>query len=103
MGPPCLLPYLNSSVMLDNYLQQTTSADVSFQIFLGALRVNDNGLLGGTFVFGTRVVKLVSACFLFFLFLTDFIQMQASKPFIQMKKFGPLGIDFLSEPCNTFY
>ena len=33
---------LNSSVMLGNYLQQTTSADVIFQMrfFLGALRVN---------------------------------------------------------------
>ena len=27
VGPPCLLLYLNSSVMLGNYLQQTTSAD----------------------------------------------------------------------------
>ena len=32
LGPLCLLPYLNSSVMLDNYLQQTTSADVIFQM-----------------------------------------------------------------------
>ena len=42
LGPPCLLLYLNSSVMLGNYLQQTTSADVIFQMhfFLGALRVN---------------------------------------------------------------
>ena len=32
---------LNSSVMLGNYLQQTTSADDIFRcIFLGALRVN---------------------------------------------------------------
>ena len=32
---------LNSSVMLPNYLQQTTSADDIFRcIFLGALRVN---------------------------------------------------------------
>ena len=33
---------LNSSVMLDNYLQQATSADVIFRciFFLGALRVN---------------------------------------------------------------
>ena len=33
---------LNSSVMLGNYLQQTTSADNIFQMhfFLGALRVN---------------------------------------------------------------
>ena len=39
---PCLLLYLKSSVMLDNYLQQTTSADVIFQMlffFLGALRI----------------------------------------------------------------
>ena len=33
---------LNSSVMLGNYLQQTTSADVIFQMhfFLGTLRAN---------------------------------------------------------------
>ena len=47
---------LNSSVMLGNYLQQTTSADDIFRcIFLGALRVNialesihspDSSLLG---------------------------------------------------------
>ena len=42
LGPPCLLLYLNSLVMLDNYLQQTTSADVIFSdaFFLGALRAN---------------------------------------------------------------
>ena len=40
MGPTCLLLYLNLSVMLGNYLQQTTTADVIFQMFffLGALR-----------------------------------------------------------------
>ena len=33
--------YLNSPIMLGNYLQQTTSADDIFRcIFLGALRVN---------------------------------------------------------------
>ena len=32
LSPPCLLLYLNSSVMLGNYLQQTTSADVIFQM-----------------------------------------------------------------------
>ena len=32
LGPPCLLLYLNESVMLGNYLQQTTSADVIFQM-----------------------------------------------------------------------
>ena len=36
MGPPCLLPF-NLSVMLGNYLQQTTFPDAFF--FLGALRV----------------------------------------------------------------
>ena len=46
LGPPCLLIYLNLSVMLDNYLQQTTSADdfsrrhFQMHFFLGALRVN---------------------------------------------------------------
>ena len=35
---------LNLSVMLGNYLQQTTSADVIFQMhfFLGALKFNSN-------------------------------------------------------------
>ena len=32
LGPPCLLLYLNKSVMLGNYLQQTTSADIIFQM-----------------------------------------------------------------------
>ena len=33
--------FLNSSVMLGNYLQQTTSADDIFRcIFIGALRIN---------------------------------------------------------------
>ena len=40
LGPHFLLVYLNSSVMLGNYLQQTTSADDIFRcIFHGALRV----------------------------------------------------------------
>ena len=34
LGPPCLLLYLNSSAMLGNYVQQTTSADVIFQMHL---------------------------------------------------------------------
>ena len=38
LDPPCLLLYLNLSVMLGNYLQQTTSADVIFQMhFFSAL------------------------------------------------------------------
>ena len=32
LGSPYLLLYLDLSVMLGNYLQQTTSADVIFQI-----------------------------------------------------------------------
>ena len=32
LGPPCLLLCLNLSVMLGNYLQQTTSADIIFQM-----------------------------------------------------------------------
>ena len=41
LGPHFLLVYLNSPVMLVNYLQQTTSADDIFRcIFLGTLRVN---------------------------------------------------------------
>ena len=43
LGSPCLLLYLDLLVMLGNYLQQTTSADVIFQMhfFLGALGVNE--------------------------------------------------------------
>ena len=41
MGPRCSILYLNSSVMLHKYLQQTTLADDMFRcFFLGALRVN---------------------------------------------------------------
>ena len=40
-GSTLFTSILNSSVMLGNYLQQTTSADDIFRcIFLGALRVN---------------------------------------------------------------
>ena len=41
LGPSCLLLYLNLSVILGNSLQQTTSADVTFQMhfFLGPLSV----------------------------------------------------------------
>ena len=41
-GSTLFASILNSSVMLDNYLQQTTSADDIFRciFFLGALRVN---------------------------------------------------------------
>ena len=40
-GPTLFAFMLNSSVMLANYLQQTTSSDDIFRcIFLGALRVN---------------------------------------------------------------
>ena len=39
LGPCCLLLYLNSSLMLGNYLQQTTSADDSWRrIFSWPLR-----------------------------------------------------------------
>ena len=40
-------PILNSSGMLGNYLQQTTSADNISQMhfFLGALRVNSEGVV----------------------------------------------------------
>ena len=40
MGPHFLLVYLNLPVMLGNYFQQTTSADIFRCIFLDALRVN---------------------------------------------------------------
>ena len=41
-GSTLFASILNTAVMLGNYLQQTTSADVIFQMhfFLGALRVN---------------------------------------------------------------
>ena len=42
-GSPLFASILNLSVMLGSYLQQTTSADIIFQMhfFLGALRVNN--------------------------------------------------------------
>ena len=41
-GSKLFASILNSSVMLGNYLQQTTSADDIFRcFFLGALRVNE--------------------------------------------------------------
>ena len=57
MGLPCLLLYLNSSVMLGNYLQQTTSADVIFQMhfFLGTLRVNFYTDLKIIFIFCNKI------------------------------------------------
>ena len=51
---------LNSSVMLGNYLQQTTSADDIFRcIFLGALRVNIV-LAQGYLQFGSGVEIYIS-------------------------------------------
>ena len=45
-GSTLFASILNSSVMLGNYLQQTTSADDIFRcIFLGTLRVNRYGCL----------------------------------------------------------
>ena len=45
-GSTLFASILNSSIMLDNYLQQTTSADDIFRFifFLGALRVNEYDL-----------------------------------------------------------
>ena len=46
-GSTLFASILNSSVMLGNYLQQTTSADDIFRcIFLGALRVSSGGHFG---------------------------------------------------------
>ena len=43
-GSTLFASVLNSSVNLGNYLQQTTSADDTFNVFfLGALRVNNSG------------------------------------------------------------
>ena len=46
-GSALFASVLNLSVMLGNYLQQTTSADDIFRciFFLGALRVNCTGLI----------------------------------------------------------
>ena len=45
-GSMLLTPILNLSVMLGNYLQQTTSADNIFKcIFLGALRANNKNII----------------------------------------------------------
>ena len=46
LGPSCLLLYLNSSVMLGNYLKQMTSEDVIFvmHIFFGLWGFNFIGL-----------------------------------------------------------
>ena len=46
-GSTLFASILNSSVMLGNYLQQTTSADFIFRciFFLGALRVNSHKIL----------------------------------------------------------
>ena len=54
-GTTLFASILNSSVMLGNYLQQTTSADDIFRwvFFLGALRVNK-----ASFFRSTRVVEL---------------------------------------------
>ena len=42
-GSTLFASILNSSVMLGNYLQQTTSADdIQMHLFLGALRVNNS-------------------------------------------------------------
>ena len=45
-GPTLFASILNSSVMLGNYLQQTTSVDNIFRciFFLGALRVKEDQL-----------------------------------------------------------
>ena len=46
-GSTLFASILNPSVMLGNYLQQTTSADDIFRcIFLGALRVNTISIYG---------------------------------------------------------
>ena len=46
-GSILFAPILNSSVILDNYLQQTTSADNIFRyiFFLGTLKVNTKNIL----------------------------------------------------------
>ena len=51
-GSTLLVSLLNSSVMLGNYLQQTTSADDVFRcIFFGVLREKCNTLLNLIFIF----------------------------------------------------
>ena len=61
LGTPCLLLYLNSSVMLGNYLQQTTSADFIFQMLFFLAR-KDKTLV--TFdVIGALMVNLLENAF----------------------------------------
>ena len=61
-GSTLFASILNSSVMLGNYLQQTTSADDIFRciFFLGALRVK----MPLTRAFSTRLAELVGVLFL---------------------------------------
>ena len=57
-GSTLFASILNSSVMLGNYLQQTTSADDIFRcIFLGALRVNISITILNISVASCAVVK----------------------------------------------
>ena len=51
-GSTLFASILNSSVMLGNYLQQTTSADNIFRCisFLGALRVNSSSAIATSLV-----------------------------------------------------
>ena len=56
-GSTLFASILNSSVMNDNYLQQTTSADDIFRcIFLGVLRVNSISL--GNILGGNQILQI---------------------------------------------
>ena len=61
-GSTLFVSILNSSVMLGNNLQQTTSADDIFRcFFLGALRVNWNDIIYN--IVCTRLLTAVSLSF----------------------------------------
>ena len=64
-GSTLFASILNSSVMLGNYLQQTTSADDMFRciLFLGPLRVNMNSCIkSATHAFNSHVSMSTNPC-----------------------------------------
>ena len=62
-GSTLFASILNSSVMLGNYLQQTTLADDIFRcIFLGALRVNSSPLSFGQYIYKIWLKIILTNC-----------------------------------------
>ena len=76
-GSTLFASILNSSVMLGNYLQQTTSADDIFRcIFLGALRVNtttSKSVLPGSAVGPIMYVPMIKVGRMQIFFMIPFI------------------------------